>query len=130
MASLVALAVSMAVILWKVGPVGQISARGIAVLPFENLSLRPGRRVVCRRYSRRSLTKLAQIRDLKVISRTSVMQYPPGAARDVGQIGKALQVSHVLVGSLRKTGSWLHMNVQLIDTRTDRTSGLSNTIAI
>jgi serine/threonine-protein kinase len=47
------------------------------------------------------------------------MQYPPGATRDIRQIGKALQVSHVLAGSLRKTGSWLHLNVQLIDTRTD-----------
>ena len=35
------------------------------------------------------------------------------------QIGEALGVSHVLEGSVRKTGAWLHMNVQLIDTRTD-----------
>jgi serine/threonine-protein kinase len=89
------------------------------VLPFENLSHDRDDALFADGIQDDLLTKLAQVRDLKVISRTSVVQYPPGAARDVRQIGKALQVSHVLVGSLRKTGSWLHMNVQLIDTRTD-----------
>lgn len=119
MASLVALAVSVTVIVWKVGPIGQLSARSIAVLPFENLSHDRDDALFADGIQDDLLTKLAQIRDLKVISRTSVVQYPPGAARDIRQIGKALKVSHVLVGSLRKTGSWLHMNVQLIDTRTD-----------
>jgi len=118
MASLAALAVAVIVILWKVGPVG-LSARSIAVLPFENLSHDRDDALFADGIQDDLLTKLAQVRDLKVISRTSVMQYPPGAARDIRQIGKALQVSHVLAGSLRKTGSWLHMNVQLIDTRTD-----------
>jgi len=119
MASLVALAVSVTVIVWKVGPIGQLTARSIAVLPFENLSHDRDDALFADGIQDDLLTKLAQIRDLKVISRTSVVQYPAGAARDVRQIRKALQVSHVLVGSLRKTGSWLHMNVQLIDTRTD-----------
>jgi TolB-like protein/tRNA A-37 threonylcarbamoyl transferase component Bud32/cytochrome c-type biogenesis protein CcmH/NrfG len=119
MASLAALAIAVIVLVWKVGPVGQLSARGIAVLPFENLSHDRDDALFADGIQDDLLTKLAQVRDLKVISRTSVMQYPPGAARDVRQIGTALQVSHVLAGSLRKTGSWLHMNVQLIDTRTD-----------
>src|SRR4029079_7592981 len=119
MASLVALAVAVIVIVWKVGPIGQLSARSIAVLPFENLSHDRDDALFADGIQDDLLTKLAQIRDLKVISRTSVVQYPPGAARNVRQIGKALQVSYVLVGSLRKAGSWLHMNVQLIDTRTD-----------
>ena len=119
MASLAALAVAVIVIVWKVGPIGQLSARSIAVLPFENLSHDRDDALFADGIQDDLLTKLAQIRDLKVISRTSVVQYPPGAPRDVRQIGKALQVSYVLVGSLRKTGSWLHMNVQLIDTRTD-----------
>jgi TolB-like protein/Tfp pilus assembly protein PilF/predicted Ser/Thr protein kinase len=119
MASLAALAVAVIVIVWKVGPVGQLSARGIAVLPFENLSHDRDDALFADGIQDDLLTKLAQVRDLKVISRTSVMQYPPGVARDIRQIGTALQVSHVLAGSLRKTGSWLHMNVQLIDTRTD-----------
>src|SRR5207253_10377211 len=53
----------------------------------------------------------------KVISRTSVMRYR--SERNVRQIGDALGVSHVLEGSVRKTGAWLHINAQLIDTRTD-----------
>lgn len=119
MASLAALAVAVIVIVWKVGPVAQLSARGVAVLPFENLSHDRDDALFANGIQDDLLTKLAQVRDLKVISRTSVVQYPPGVARDIRQIGKALQVSHVLAGSLRKTGSWLHLNVHLIDTRTD-----------
>jgi TolB-like protein len=118
MASLTALAMAVIVIVWKVGPVGEPSTKGIAVLPFENLSHDRDDALFADGIQDDLLTKVAQVRDLKVISRTSVMQYSPGSARDVRQIGKALQVSHVLAGSLRKTGSWLHMNVQLIDTRT------------
>jgi serine/threonine-protein kinase len=63
------------------------------------------------------LTKLAKIADLKVISRTSVMDYR--GKRNVRQIGNELWVSHVLEGSIRRTGTHLHLNAQLIDTRTD-----------
>ena len=119
MASLAALAVAVIVIFLKVGPVGELSTRGIAVLPFENLSHDRDDALFADGIQDDLLTKLAKVRDLKVISRTSVMQYHPGTARDIRHIGKELQVSHVLVGSLRKTGSWLHINVQLIDTRTD-----------
>jgi TolB-like protein/Flp pilus assembly protein TadD len=119
MASVAALAVALTVIVWKIGPVGQLSTRGIAVLPFENLSHDRDDALFADGIQDDLLTKLAKVRDLKVISRPSVMQYPPGATRDIRHIGKELQVSHVLAGSLRKTGSWLHINVQLIDTRTD-----------
>ena len=63
------------------------------------------------------LTKLAKIADLKVISRTSVMEYR--GKRNVRQIGDALRVSHVLEGSARRSGDRIHLNAQLIDTRTD-----------
>src|ERR1044071_6005861 len=63
------------------------------------------------------LTKLANIADLRVISRTSVMQYR--GEHNTRQIGDALRVSHVLEGSVRKTGAWVHINAQLIDSRTD-----------
>src|SRR5207253_8797079 len=62
------------------------------------------------------LTRLAKIRDLRVISRSSVMQYR--GKRDIRQIGDALGVSHVLEGSVRRTGARLCMKAQLIDTRT------------
>src|SRR5206468_1905801 len=63
------------------------------------------------------LTKLAKIAHLKVISRTSVMGYR--GKQNTREIGNTLGVSHVLEGSVRKTGAWLHINVQLIDARTD-----------
>src|SRR4029453_6420759 len=63
------------------------------------------------------LTKLAKIRDLKVISRTSVMQYRGN--QNMREIGATLRVSHTLQGSVRKSGTQLHLNAQLIDTRTD-----------
>jgi len=64
------------------------------------------------------LTKLAKVAALKVISRTSVMQYR--GARNIPQVGNALRVSHVLEGSVRRSASRIHLNAQLIDTRTDK----------
>jgi TolB-like protein/Tfp pilus assembly protein PilF len=89
----------------------------IAVLPFENLSNDREDASFADGVQDDLLTKLAKIADLKVISRTSVMQYR--GKRDTHQIGDALRVSHVLQGSVRKTGAWLHINAQLIDTRSD-----------
>jgi tetratricopeptide (TPR) repeat protein len=63
------------------------------------------------------LTRLAKIADLKVISRTSVMQYR--GKQNAREIGNALRVSHVLEGSVRRDGAKIHLNAQLIDTRTD-----------
>jgi serine/threonine-protein kinase len=91
--------------------------KSIAVLPFENLSNDREDAFFVDGVQDDVLTKLAKIADLKVISRTSVMEYR--GKRNVRQIGNALHVSHVLEGSMRKTGTWLHINAQLIDARTD-----------
>ena len=91
---------------------------GIAVLPFENLSeQREEAAAFVDGVQDDVLTKLARIADLKVISRTSVMEYRD--KRNVRQIGNDLRVSHVLEGSVRRIGTRFHMNAQLIDTRTD-----------
>jgi TolB-like protein len=67
------------------------------------------------------LTSLAKISHLKVISRTSVMQYRGnGAARNLREIAKALGVENVLEGSVRRSGNRVIVNVQLIDARNDR----------
>src|SRR5437773_6568586 len=95
------------------GPV----ATGIAVLPFENLSEQKENAAFADGVQDDILTKLAKIADLKVISRTSVMEYR--GKRNLHQIGNDLRVSHVLEGSVRRAGTVLHMNAQLIDTRTD-----------
>ncbi len=90
---------------------------GIAVLPFENLSDQKESGAFVDGVQDDILTKLARIADLKVISRTSVMDYR--GKRNVHQIGNELRISHVLEGSVRRTGARLHLNAQLIDTRTD-----------
>src|SRR4029079_3086438 len=91
--------------------------KGIAVLPFENLSDEKEYAAFADGVQDDILTKLAKIGDLKVISRTSVMEYR--GKRNLRQIGNDLRVSHVLEGSVRRAGTHLRLNAQLIDTRTD-----------
>ena len=105
------------VIVWKSELFHRPAAAGIAVLPFENLSNDKEDASFADGVQDDLLTKLAKIARLKVVSRTSVMQYRN--RHNTRQIGDELGVSHVLEGSVRKTGAWLHINAQLIDTRTD-----------
>src|SRR5205823_3627285 len=65
------------------------------------------------------LTDLAKVADLKVISRTSVMQYKSGAERNVREIAKALGVSHVVEGSVQRSGGRVRVSAQLIDAKRD-----------
>src|SRR5881275_1450765 len=116
-ASLVGLAAAAGWILWKSEMIRQPLTTGIAVLPFENLGEQKENAVFADGMQDDILTKLAKIADLKVISRTSVMQYR--GRQNVRQIGDALRVSHVLEGSARRSGDRIHLNAQLIDTRTD-----------
>ena len=102
---------------WKSEFANPPNTTGIAVLPFENLSNGRDDASFADGVQDDLLTKLANIADLKVISRTSVMQYR--GRQNMRQIGEALGVSHVLEGSVRKTGTQFHINAQLIDTRTD-----------
>src|SRR6184192_812990 len=116
-ASLIALATAAGWIVWKSEFMARPLANGIAVLPFENLNGQKENSVFADGVQDDILTKLAKIADLKVISRTSVMEYR--GKRNVRQIGDALRVSHVLEGSARRSGDRIHLNAQLIDTRTD-----------
>src|SRR5437868_14662050 len=116
-ASLVALAAAAGWIIWKSELIRQPLATGIAVLPFENLNGQKENSVFADGVQDDNLTKLAKIADLKVISRTSVMEYR--GKRNMRQIGDTLRVSHVLEGSARRSGDRIHLNAQLIDTRTD-----------
>ncbi|MFL6416504.1 MAG: hypothetical protein ACJ74Y_12650 [Bryobacteraceae bacterium] len=65
------------------------------------------------------LTHLAKIADLKVISRTSVMQYKSGAARNLRKIGEELGVARVVEGSVQRAANKVRVNAQLIDARSD-----------
>jgi TolB-like protein/Flp pilus assembly protein TadD len=115
--SLAALAAAISWNVWKSELAPSTAVTGIAVLPFENLSEDKESTFFADGVQDDILTKLAKIRDLKVISRTSVMQYR--GIRNMREIGAALGVSHTLQGSVRKSGTQLHLNAQLIDTRTD-----------
>src|SRR6184192_3805494 len=116
-ASLIALATAAGWIVWKSEFMARPLANGIAVLPFENLSEQKEQTALVDGVQDDILTKLATIADLKVISRTSVMDYR--GQRNLRQIGNDLRVSHVLEGSVRRAGTHLRLNAQLIDTRSD-----------
>ena len=74
-------------------------------------------------YRTRSLTHLAKVAELKVISRTSVMQYKSGVARNLRKIGEELGVAHVLEGSVQRAANKVRVNAQLIDARNDHICG-------
>src|SRR5207342_1809231 len=93
--------------------------KSIAVLPFENLSEEKANAFFAEGVQDEILTHLARIADLKVISRTSVMQYKSGAPRNLREIGQQLGVAHVLEGSVQRAANKIRVNAQLIDARTD-----------
>ena len=96
-----------------------IPEKSIAVLPFENLSEEKANAFFTDGVQDEILTDLAKIADLKVISRTSVMQYKSGVARNLRKIGEELGVAHVVEGSVQRAANKIRVNAQLIDARTD-----------
>src|SRR5436190_14321 len=96
-----------------------INAKSIAVLPFENLSRDPDNAFFTDGVQDEILTGLAKIADLKVISRTSVMQYKSGVARNLRKIGEELGVAHVVEGSVQRAANKIRVIAQLIDARND-----------
>ena len=93
--------------------------KSIAVLPFENLSADPENAFFTDGVQDEILNNLAKIADLKVISRTSVMQYKTGVKRNVREIANALGVAHVVEGSVQRAANRVRVSAQLIDARTD-----------
>jgi TolB-like protein/Flp pilus assembly protein TadD len=92
--------------------------KSIAVLPFENLSDEKENAYFADGIQDDILTNLSKIGDLKVISRTSVMPYR-GKTQNLREIGKALGVSSILEGSVRREGNRVRVNVQLINASND-----------
>jgi TolB-like protein/class 3 adenylate cyclase/Tfp pilus assembly protein PilF len=99
--------------------VGTVPEKSIAVLPFENLSDNKDNAFFTDGVQDEILTDLARIADLKVISRTSVMQYKTGVARNLREIGQQLGVAHLLEGSVQRAANKVRVNAQLIDARND-----------
>ena len=96
-----------------------VAEKSIAVLPFENLSEEKQNEYFADGVQDQILTDLARIADLKVISRTSVMQYKSGTPRNLRKIADELGVAHLLEGSVQRAANKIRVNTQLIDARTD-----------
>jgi serine/threonine protein kinase/Flp pilus assembly protein TadD len=96
-----------------------IPEKSIAVLPFENLSADQENAFFADGVQDEILTDLAKVADLKVISRTSVMQYKTDRKRNLREIANALGVAHVVEGSVQRAANRVRVSAQLIDARTD-----------
>jgi TolB-like protein/Tfp pilus assembly protein PilF len=96
-----------------------VPEKSVAVLPFENLSEEKANAFFTEGVQDEILTDLSRIADLKVISRTSVMQYKSGAPRNLREIGQQLGVAHVVEGSVQRAANKVRVIAQLIDARTD-----------
>ena len=103
----------------NVAPAASVPDKSIAVLPFENLSANQETGFFTDGVQDEILSNLAKVADLKVISRTSVMQYKVVRARNLREIGRQLGVAHVLEGSVQRIDNRIRVNAQLIDARTD-----------
>jgi serine/threonine protein kinase/tetratricopeptide (TPR) repeat protein len=93
--------------------------KSIAVLPFENLSDQKQNAYFTDGVQDEIITDLTKVGDLKVISRTSVMQYKDVRTRNVREIAHQLGVAHVLEGTVQRVGDRVKISAQLIDARAD-----------
>src|SRR5262245_17227313 len=96
-----------------------VPEKSIAVLPFENLSADPENTFFTDGVQDEILNDLAKVANLKVISRTSVMHYKSGVARNLRQIARELGVTHVVEGSVQRADNRVRVSAQLLDARTD-----------
>src|SRR5438477_4710572 len=118
--SVAALAAAIGWNVWKSELVSSPAATGIAVLPLTNLSEEKENAFFADGIQDELLSNLAKIKDLKVISRTSVMQYKSGITRNLKEIAQELGVSNRVEGSVRRSGNHVRVSVQLIDALADR----------
>jgi len=98
--------------------VGSYSDRSIAVLPFVNMTSDPEQEYFSDGISEEMLNLLANVPDLRVISRTSAFAFK-GKDVEIPEIARRLNVAHVLEGSVRKAGNTVRVTAQLIDARSD-----------
>jgi TolB-like protein/Tfp pilus assembly protein PilF len=121
MATVLALAATVGVLivgakLYFARPAKRISS--IAVLPLENLSRNPDQEYFADGMTEELTTDLAKIGGLRVISRTSSMQYK-GTKKSLPEIGRELNVDSVLEGSVLRSGDRVRITAQLIRASTD-----------
>jgi TolB-like protein/class 3 adenylate cyclase/Tfp pilus assembly protein PilF len=104
---------------YRVRPTLTAPEKSIAVLPFENMSRDPENEFFTGGVQDEILNDLAKIADLKVISRTSAMQYKTGVKRNLRQIANELGVAHLVEGSVQRDANRVRVSAQLIDARND-----------
>src|SRR6184192_2437522 len=97
-----------------------VPEKTIAVLPFQNFSPDKENAFFADGVQDDILTSLAKIKDLRVISRSSVMKFRDAAAQNLRAVGKTLGVANVLEGSVRREGDRVVVNVQLVDAKSAR----------
>ena len=97
------------------------SEKSIAVLPFENISANKDDAYFADGVQDEILNNLAKIAQLKVICRTSVMQYRPDTKRDLREIANTLGVAKVLEGTVRRDGNHVRVSTELVDAHTYNT---------
>jgi TolB-like protein len=100
---------------------GGPTQKSIAVLPFENISANKDDAYFADGVQDEILNNLAKIAQLKVISRTSVMQYRGDNKRDLRQIASTLGVANVLEGTVRRDGNHVRVSTELVDAHHDNT---------
>jgi TolB-like protein/DNA-binding winged helix-turn-helix (wHTH) protein/Flp pilus assembly protein TadD len=93
--------------------------RSLAVLPLENLSGDPSQEYFADGMTDELITELARIHDLRIVSRTSVMQ-DKGSHKSLQQIANELKVDAIVEGSIVRSGGKVRITAQLIDARNDR----------
>ena len=99
---------------WMQGP----PEKSIAVLPFENMSGDPGQEYFSDGLAEELLNLLARIPELRVTSRSSAFFYK-GKKFKIADVGRELNVGHILEGSVRRSGDTVRITAQLIDVTTD-----------
>ena len=92
--------------------------RSIAVLPFVNMSTDPEQEYFSDGVSEEILNLLVPVEELRVVSRSSAFSFK-GEDVKIPEVAKALNVAHVLEGSVRRSGNRVRITAQLIDARTD-----------
>jgi TolB-like protein/Flp pilus assembly protein TadD len=101
-----------------IAAIDTFTGQSIAVLPFEDFSPNKDQEYFADGIAEELLNVLARVEGLRVTSRTSAFSYK-GREASIAEIGKALNVAHILEGSVRKAGDTLRITAQLIDTETD-----------
>jgi TolB-like protein/class 3 adenylate cyclase len=100
-------------------PLSAVVGKSIAVMPFENLSDEKQNAYFADGIQDEILSDLAKVADLKVISRTSVMQYKTGVTRNLRAIAADLRVAHIVEGTVQQVGNRVKVSAQLIEATTD-----------